>query len=540
MSSEASSNQHLRINKWGVETVLKLLQADQRNRPQNLDSDHELLLVFSPLNVKTTDETTFDISITPPSAVPQWIQVSPIDIERGTQAQTITLQYTDSDSNSANNIITKRSGPSWAVLNASARTLTITPPARGTVSRPAAVHTVVLRVTDPAPNQENFADLTITINLAAYTYTPPPPPVDPPPTDPDPETPETNQPPTIAQVTNLTTDSGGSVGRVIHVADPDTPLENVILTKTGVGTLTRLNDKRFYEYRYSDTLPTADRAEQVHTVNLSLTDGTNTITSSFTVTVRAYQLPPPPASNVPPRLNAIATQTLNRGQTLDIPITYIDPDSPTSAITISRTGDGTIRTTGSGSTKKWFWRVTTSLVASQTYAAETKTAQISITDGEDTGNTITVTANIRAYTPPPPPQGPPTIEILSPTTNQNVYSSRSILAVRAEVLILANIRSYDGVNIPLTTNMITSITTTNPNLTLTRSHPHPSGVNKSNLTIFNNINISYFLNVGIHSSNILDDYTPNNPTLITMTITVADPISGQTATATVNFKMEAP
>ena len=397
MSSNAATNNHLRLKHWGVETTLKLLQADQRNRPLGLDPDHELWLMFSPHVIKTKDEWSFEISVTPPSAVPEWQQVSPISIERGTSAQTITLQYTDSDSNSASNIVTKRSGPSWAVLNASARTLRITPPSRGTTSQPAQTFQVVIRVTDPSPNQENFADLTITINLAAYTYTPPPPPpVQPPPT----ETPETNQPPTLAQVTNLITDAGGSVGRIIHVADPDTPLENVILTKTGVGSLTRLADKRFYEFRYSDTLPTADRAEQVHTIHLSLTDGVNTITSSFTVTVRAYQLPPPPASNVPPRLNSIAAVTLDRGQTLDIPITYIDPDSPTSSITITRTGDGSIRTTGSGSTKKWFWRVSTTLVESQTYAAETKTAQISITDGEDSGNTITVTANIRAYAPP--------------------------------------------------------------------------------------------------------------------------------------------
>ena len=396
MSSEASSNPHLRISDWGVETVLKLLQADQRNRPSGFDTLNELLLMFSPKQTELEEETTFEISITPPSAVPQWIQLSPISIERGTQAQTITLQYTDSDSNSANNTVEKVSGPAWAVLNPTARTLRITPPSRGTTSQPAQTFTVVVRVKDPAPNQHNSADMTITINLAAYTYTPPP--VDPPPTDPtDPE--ETSQPPTLAQVANLIMDAGGSVGRVLHVADPDTPLEDVILTKTGVGTLTRLGDKRFYEYRYSESLPAADREQQVHTVNLSLTDGPNTITSSFTVTVRAYVKPPPPASNVAPRLNTINPITLDRGQQIDVPITYIDPDSPTSAITITRTGDGSIRTTGTGTSKKWFWRISTP-TPTAAHAAETKTATISITDGEDSGNTITATANIRAYSPP--------------------------------------------------------------------------------------------------------------------------------------------
>ena len=297
MSSEAAANQQLRLKNWGVETLLKLHQAEQRNRPSNFSTDHELLLKFSPLAVRVSDNWDFEISVTPPSAVPQWQSVSPINIQRGSPAQTIRLQYTDSDLNAAANIVTKRSGPSWAVLNASARTLRITPPSAGTTSRPAATHIVVIRVTDPSPNEENFADLSITINLAAYTYTPPPPPTDPDPEpEPEPETPPPvdNRPPTLAQVTNLTTDAGGSVGRVIHVADPDTPLAQVILTKTGVGTLTRLRDQRFYEFRYSDTLPAADRVQQVHTVNLSLTDGTNTITESFTVTVRAYTAPPPP------------------------------------------------------------------------------------------------------------------------------------------------------------------------------------------------------------------------------------------------------
>ena len=600
-----------------METTLKLLQADQRNRP-TISKDNELLLMYSPLDIEITDVWDFDISITPPASKPQWLQVSPITIQRGSPAQTIRLQYTDSDLNAASNTVSKRSGPTWAVLNPTARTLTITPPAAGTTSQPAATHNVVIRVADPSPNQNQFADLTITINLAAYTYTPPPPDPEPEPEPVDPPDPVDNQPPTLAQVSNLSMDAGGSVGRIIHVADPDTPLSQLTLTKTGVGSLTRLNNPRFYEFRYSestptasrsqqvhtvnlsltdgvntitasftvtvraftyvppptptavprwtqvspinivrggdsqtiqlaytdsdanqasnivtkrsgpdwavlnptartltitppaagtrsessqtfnvvvrvtdpspnqanlhdmtivinlaaytytpppppvvvndppvigtvsnltidaggtatqridvsdpdtavasltlaktgvgsltrrtdkryydfayaDTLPDADRSQQTHTINLSLTDGENTVTSSFTVTVRAYQAPPPPATNVPPRLNSISAVTLDRGQQLDVPITYIDPDSDPSEITISRTGDGSIHTTGSGATKKWFWRVSSVLDTDTEYDSETKTATISITDGEDSGNTITATANIRAYTPP--------------------------------------------------------------------------------------------------------------------------------------------
>ena len=56
MSSNAAANTHLRLKQWGVETTLKLLQADQRNRPSGFGTDHELLLFYSPLEVETTDD----------------------------------------------------------------------------------------------------------------------------------------------------------------------------------------------------------------------------------------------------------------------------------------------------------------------------------------------------------------------------------------------------------------------------------------------------------------------------------------------------
>ena len=856
MSSNASSNTHLRLKHWGVETTLKLLQADQRNRPTGFTTDNELLLLYSPLEVETRDETMFEISITPPSAVPQWIQVSPISIQRGSPAQTITLQYTDSDANGASNEITKQSGPSWAVLNSTARTITITPPAAGTTSQPAQTFNVVVRVQDPSPNEENKADMTIQINLAAYTYTPPPPPIPPPP-DPDPvdPPPTTNQPPTLAEVANLIMDAGGSVGRVIHVADPDTPLADLTLTKTGVGTLTRLNNPRFYEFRYSESTPTANRAQQVHTVNLSLTDGENTITESFTVTVRAftyvppppptavpqwtqvqpinierggaaqtitlsytdsdanqasnivskrsgptwavlnstartltitppaagttsqsaqtfqvvvrvtdpspnqanlddmtitinlaaytytppvneppiisnavnltisaggtargviqvadpdntldeltltksgvgtltrrtdkryydfsyndtlpdddrarqshtvnlsltdgdntvtdsftvrvnaytapvneppvivthphitidsggtatsviqvtdpdtaigsvtltktgvgtltrrtdkryydfvyadalptadraqqthtvtlsltdgenivtssfrvtvraYIKPPPPATNTPPRLDAIADITLNRGQSVDIPITFIDPDSDTSDITITLRHfvvpaaiTSQLIITGTGNARKWFWRVSTpasSIATPQQHV----TANFNIADGEDAGNGIASTATIRAYTPPRPLLGPPTITIITPRANQNVATQitdpYTIGGFTPNVLIV----SYDGVRLQLTADMI-NVTMTNPNLPLQKLRSVLLG-NQFNKSILLTPTLRWFTVLSVRN-NRLADYNPANPVLITLTITAADPISGQTASATVNFKIE--
>ena len=247
-----------------------------------------------------------------------------------------------------------------------------------TEDRAKQTHSVTFSLTDG----ELTTTQTITITVNAYTA-----PVDEPPQ-------------IVAGHIHQTIDAGGTASAVIQVNDPDTAIGSITLTKTGVGTLTRRTDKRFYDFTYTDTLPDADRTQQVHTIHLSLTDGNSTVTSSFTITVRAYTAPPPPAVNVAPRLNNIAVVTLDRGQSLDVPITYIDPDSPITDIVISRIGDGSIVTTGSGATKKWFWRISSVLDTEQTYAAETKTATISITDGEDSGTSITATANIRAYSPP--------------------------------------------------------------------------------------------------------------------------------------------
>ena len=251
-----------------------------------------------------------------------------------------------------------------------------------TEDRAKQTHSVTFSLTDG----ELTTTQTITITVNAYTA-----PVDEPPV-------------IVAGHVHQTIDAGGTASAVIQVNDPDTAIGSVTLTKTGVGTITRRTDKRFYDFTYTDTLPDADRAQQVHTIHLSLTDGNSTVTSSFTITVRAYTAPPPPAVNVPPRLNNIAVVTLDRGQSLDVPITYIDPDSRQSSIVITRTGDGSIIkipiTRSNPNTIKWFWRISSVLDTETEYAAETKTATISITDGEDSGTPITATANIRAYSPP--------------------------------------------------------------------------------------------------------------------------------------------
>ena len=251
-----------------------------------------------------------------------------------------------------------------------------------TEDRAKQTHSVTFSLTDG----ELTTTQTITITVNAYTA-------------------PVNEPPVIvAGHIHQTIDAGGTASAVIQVSDPDTAIGSVTLTKTGVGTLTRRTDKRFYDFTYTDTLPDADRTQQVHTIHLSLTDGNSTVTSSFTITVRAYTAPPPPAVNVAPRLNNIAVVTLDRGQSLDVPITYIDPDSRQSSIVITRTGDGSIIkipiTRSNPNIIKWFWRISSVLDTEQTYAAETKTATISITDGEDAGTSITATANIRAYSPP--------------------------------------------------------------------------------------------------------------------------------------------
>ena len=251
-----------------------------------------------------------------------------------------------------------------------------------TEDRAKQTHSITFSLTDG----ELTTTQTITITVNAYTA-------------------PVNEPPQIvAGHIHQTIDAGGTASAVIQVNDPDTAIGSVTLTKTGVGTLVRRTDKRFYDFTYTDTLPDADRAQQVHRVNLSLTDGESTVTSYFNITVRAYTYVPPPAVNVAPRLNNLAVVTLDRGQSLDVPITYIDPDSRQSSIVITRTGDGSIIkipiTRSNPNIIKWFWRISTVRDVNTEYAAETKTATISITDGEDAGTPITATANIRAYTPP--------------------------------------------------------------------------------------------------------------------------------------------
>ena len=263
-----------------------------------------------------------------------------------------------------------------------------------TEDRAKQTHSVTFSLTDG----ELTTTQTITITVNAYTA-----PVDEPP---------------VLTITGATTiDAGGTISLVIQVSDPDTPLDELTLTKNLAGSLIRRTDKRYYDYSSHSPLPTEDTPQMIHNLAFTLTDGENTVTQTVPITVRAYVAPPPPAVNVAPRLNNIAVVTLDRGQSLDVPITYIDPDSRQSSIVITRTGDGSIIkipiTRSNPNTIKWFWRISTVRDVNTEYAAETKTATISITDGEDAGTPITATANIRAYSPPS----------YYPNLNMNIFRS---------------------------------------------------------------------------------------------------------------------
>ena len=69
-------------------------------------------------------------------------------------------------------------------------------------------------MSDPAPDQATYSEMTITIHLAAYTYTPPPPTL------------------TISGARNLILDAGNNAGLRITTG----PV-GATLTKSGVGTL---------------------------------------------------------------------------------------------------------------------------------------------------------------------------------------------------------------------------------------------------------------------------------------------------------------
>ena len=185
-----------------------------------------------------------------------------------------------------------------------------------------------------------------------------------------------------------------------------------VTVTANVGTVVAGTNKHVWSY----TVPTNETIGGTTNVTITIQDDAHTDTETFTITTVAR----PPAFKTP------SVPSLNRGTTHDLEIEFEYPDGDDSSVVISRkSGHGSIKTTGSGATKKWFWVITAPAQTTAPQDASTVSAVLEIKHGTLVGKDITVTANINKW------EGLrfPTITITTPSTNPYVVANTSPLPI---------------------------------------------------------------------------------------------------------------
>lgn len=188
-----------------------------------------------------------------------------------------------------------------------------------------------------------------------------------------------NDAPTFGVIADQTTDEDVTLTLTLNLSDPETPISGLTLSSTNSNT--NLISSITFNTSGSNALAIISlvtNASGTASVTLSASDGTNSASRSFNLTVRAV--------DDPPVIATIGTKTINEDEVLSLPITVTDVDTPFASLRFSGSS------TNTGLVKSVTVAVAgsnvTATVALVTNASGTAT--ISIT-AQDATNTVTQT-----------------------------------------------------------------------------------------------------------------------------------------------------
>lgn len=327
-----------------------------------------------------TASSSFNVTVqaAAPNTPPTISAIANQTVTSGQATSALSFTIGDAETAAANLTLTKSSSSTTLVPTANIvfggsganRTVTVTP-----ASGKTGTATITVTVSD-GTNTTSSA-FTLTVNA------PPP-----------------NNPPTISAIANQATYVGQATAALpFTVGDPETPAAN--LTVSGSSSSTTLVPNANIVFGGSGanrtvTVTPASGKTGNATITVSVSDGTNTTTSAFTMTVSV-------APNEAPTISAIGNQTTTSGQTTTaIPFTIGDAETAAASLTVSGTSSSTtlvpaanIVFGGSGTDRT----VTVTPVAGRTGSA---TITVKVSDGTNTTSSAFLLTVTTAPTNTPP------------------------------------------------------------------------------------------------------------------------------------------
>ncbi len=251
---------------------------------------------------------TFNVTVALGNLPPTVDTIGPQTMGVG-ETRDVGYNATDPDNDPLNAIATSDNG---AVVAASVTS----PGVIGLVANGAGTATVTLSVDDGV---NPAVEVSFTVSVAAV-----------------------NLPPTVETIFPQTLNVGDTVEVSYSATDPENDPLNAMATSDNEGVV-------FASVTGTGVITLIGNSEGSATVTLTVNDGNNApVSQPFSVTVTAV--------NEPPNINPISPQTLNMGDTLDVPYTATDPENDSlnavatsdneSVVFASVTGPGTINLVG--------------------------------------------------------------------------------------------------------------------------------------------------------------------------------------------------
>jgi len=194
--------------------------------------------------------------------------------------------------------------------------------------------------------------------------------------------------PSITQLGNITLPEDGSTNIVFRIEDGNTASSNLTVTATtGTGRVVTATVSGTGDTRTVTVAGIAD-ATGSDTVTITVSDGTNSSTTTFTATVT-------PSADAP-RITGLADATTAANTTLRIPFTVNDPDTEISAIEVSaaaaRPNVGSVTVEGTGSNR--------TLVFTPSGLSNTNTSVIVVANDGELSSSVTINVNVTAPATP--------------------------------------------------------------------------------------------------------------------------------------------
>jgi len=230
-----------------------------------------------------------------------------------------------------------------------------------------------------------------------------------------------NAAPVITPIGNQTITSGQSTPALAFtVADAETPAGSLTVSGSSSDTTLVPNSQIVFggsgSSRTVTVTPAAGR-NGAALITVSVSDGTNTTSSAFTLTVQA-SVP----TNTAPTISSIGAQTVTSGQaTAAIPFTIGDAQTSAANLTLTKTSSSTtlvptanIVLGGSGANRT----VTVTPAAGQTGTA---LITITVSDGS-----LTASSSFNVTVQAPAPNTPPTISSIAPQTSTSGQPTAAI------------------------------------------------------------------------------------------------------------------